>query len=82
VARDAHDTLCETPGRETPECETPDALASPCVGVCRLDPRTQLCIGCLRNGSEIAIWRDADDRQRRAILKRIEHRRAKSTPHA
>jgi predicted Fe-S protein YdhL (DUF1289 family) len=32
---------------------------SPCIGVCRIDPGSGLCLGCARTGAEIAIWRDA-----------------------
>lgn len=54
--------------------ETP--IASPCVGVCRLDPLTKLCQGCFRTAEEIGLWRDADDRWRRSLLERIARRRA------
>lgn len=46
-------------------------VPSPCIGVCALDPGTGLCSGCLRSAREIAIWRDADDPTRLAILDRI-----------
>lgn len=32
------------------------AVASPCVGVCKIDPATGLCLGCARTGDEIASW--------------------------
>ena len=51
-------------------------VASPCVGVCRLDPLTKLCQGCFRTAEEIGLWRDADDRWRRSLLERIARRRA------
>jgi uncharacterized protein len=51
-------------------------IPSPCVGVCELDPVTGLCRGCLRNGEEIAAWRDAGDTERRDVLNRIGARRA------
>lgn len=53
-------------------------VASPCVGVCRLDPLTKLCQGCFRTGEEIGLWRDADDRWRRSLLERIARRRAET----
>ncbi len=31
-------------------------LASPCVGICKLDNATGYCIGCARTGDEIAEW--------------------------
>ena len=36
----------------------PDAAASPCTGICRLDAATGWCLGCARTGEEIAGWRD------------------------
>ncbi|PWK92812.1 hypothetical protein BV497_00350 [Fulvimonas soli] len=43
---------------------------TPCIGVCRLDPRGY-CIGCLRSGEEIARWRGMDDAERRRYMAEI-----------
>jgi len=43
-------------------------IASPCNGVCRIDPATGYCRGCLRTIDEIAAWGSVDDRRKRAIL--------------
>ena len=51
-------------------------IASPCIGVCTLDPQTEFCRGCLRSGAEIAAWRDADSELRLRILERVGLRRA------
>ena len=48
---------------------------SPCINVCRMDPRTQLCTGCLRTLDEIARWSSLDEQTQRAILHSIEARR-------
>lgn len=45
----------------------PSARLSPCIGVCRLDPRTGLCEGCARSGQEIASWSSLDEEARSAI---------------
>ncbi|WP_142848839.1 DUF1289 domain-containing protein [Telmatospirillum sp. J64-1] len=50
-------------------------IESPCINICRIDPDTGLCKGCLRSRAEIKAWRDASDDDRRAILARIEERR-------
>ncbi len=50
-------------------------VASPCTGVCRLDPRSGWCVSCLRSRSEIAGWGSGDDRDRRNILASLEGRR-------
>src|SRR5512132_1395113 len=51
-------------------------IASPCIGVCTLDPQTKLCIGCLRSDTEIAAWRNAASDLRLRILERVRLRRA------
>jgi predicted Fe-S protein YdhL (DUF1289 family) len=40
---------------------------SPCVGVCRIDEKTGICIGCARSQDEIAQWRSLDDDARKLI---------------
>lgn len=41
----------------------PQAILSPCVGICRLDARGY-CEGCYRTGDEIARWRSMSDVER------------------
>jgi len=53
-----------------------DAVASPCVRLCAVDPRTGLCRGCWRTLAEIAAWPTLDDDGRRRILEAIGTRRA------
>ncbi len=45
--------------------------ASPCIAVCRLDPRTRLCVGCGRSIDEIARWPDLDEDERERIVARL-----------
>ncbi len=51
------------------------APASPCVGICLIDPATRCCRGCLRYIDEIATWYDASAAEKRAILARLAERR-------
>ena len=44
---------------------------SPCIGVCRLDPVTQICAGCFRTIGEIVDWPDLPEDERRAIVARL-----------
>lgn len=44
---------------------------SPCIGVCRLDPRTQVCAGCRRTIAEIVAWPELSEAERRAIVERL-----------
>ena len=42
-------------------------IASPCIGVCRIDDTTGFCVGCARTRDELARWGDADDSWRRSV---------------
>lgn len=53
-----------------------DYVPSPCVRLCTLDPRTDICLGCLRTLEEIKAWGGLDADGRRAVLSRLEERRA------
>jgi predicted Fe-S protein YdhL (DUF1289 family) len=44
-----------------------DAVASPCIGICRLNA-WQVCVGCGRTGHEIAQWLAASEARRAAIV--------------
>jgi predicted Fe-S protein YdhL (DUF1289 family) len=53
-----------------------DEVVSPCINVCRMDPDTGLCEGCLRTLDEIAAWSAMSPDEKRAVLARISARRA------
>jgi len=55
-------------GKEAP-------VPSPCTDVCRIDPASGWCEGCLRTLDEIAAWGSIDDAARREIWKRLPGRR-------
>ena len=46
------------------------AILSPCVGVCTLDA-DGYCVGCLRTGDEIAVWRSLDDAERNRFMDEV-----------
>ena len=41
---------------------------TPCISVCQMDPRTNLCFGCGRTLPEIARWSRMDSAERQAIM--------------
>lgn len=43
-------------------------MPSPCINVCELDPRTDVCIGCGRTLDEIAEWASAPRGRQRQIV--------------
>jgi predicted Fe-S protein YdhL (DUF1289 family) len=52
---------------------------SPCIGICRLDPATDWCVGCSRTGGEIAEWMTASEKRRRQIVASTELRRTRES---
>jgi len=49
-------------------------VPSPCVSVCRMDPRTQLCEGCFRTLDEIAAWSRMGDEEKREVWRMLARR--------
>ena len=54
----------------------PTIPPSPCVGICRIDEPSSLCLGCARSDAEIAAWRDLDETGRAVIWRLLPRRRA------
>lgn len=54
----------------------PDAAASPCINICRMDQATGWCEGCLRTLDEIAGWSRLDDGARHAVMQGLPARRS------
>jgi uncharacterized protein len=50
-------------------------IPSPCIGVCRLDPVSGLCAGCMRTPAEIEAWPEATDAERLSIVLHLRVRR-------
>jgi len=56
------------------------SASSPCIGVCRLDGKSGLCLGCRRTLKEIAAWPGLAPAERAAILARLKGRKAATGP--
>jgi len=52
-------------------------VPSPCISVCRIDPGSGLCEGCLRTLDEIASWGSLGDDAKRSVWSAIGRRRAR-----
>jgi predicted Fe-S protein YdhL (DUF1289 family) len=61
-----------------------DEVPSPCISVCKMDPRMGseadraaggLCVGCLRTLDEIIEWATARDARKREIVALVATRR-------
>ena len=51
-------------------------ISTPCIGVCRIDPDSDLCTGCARTLDEIADWGTMSEDQRRAVMAQLPARMA------
>lgn len=58
--------------------ETAEAVASPCINVCRMNPATGLCEGCHRTLDEIATWSAMSAEEKRAVLTQLPARSARA----
>jgi predicted Fe-S protein YdhL (DUF1289 family) len=47
---------------------------TPCIAVCMIDPRTNLCFGCGRTLPEIARWHRMDSAERQAVMAELSSR--------
>jgi len=51
---------------------------TPCIAVCMIDPRTQLCFGCGRTLGEIARWQAMESAERLAVMALLPARMAEA----
>jgi uncharacterized protein len=52
------------------------SIETPCVAVCIIDHRTNLCFGCGRTLPEIARWQRMDNAERQAVMALLPQRMA------
>ncbi|MEM7304200.1 MAG: DUF1289 domain-containing protein [Pseudomonadota bacterium] len=52
-----------------------EQLPSPCTAVCKMDPVSGYCEGCLRTIDEISTWRFMEVEAKRAVLEDLPNRR-------
>ena len=46
-------------------------VLTPCLGICRINQRSQLCEGCRRSPVEVAEWLFYSNEKKRAIMKEL-----------
>jgi predicted Fe-S protein YdhL (DUF1289 family) len=51
---------------------------TPCIAVCMMDPRTNLCLGCGRTLPEIARWHRMESAERRDVMAQLPARMAEA----
>jgi predicted Fe-S protein YdhL (DUF1289 family) len=54
-------------------------MKSPCVKICKIDPHTEMCIGCKRYMEEIEVWSILTDENRCCIMEEIKERSNETT---
>ena len=47
---------------------------TPCIAVCMIDPRSNLCLGCGRTLPEIARWPRMESGERQALMAQLAER--------
>jgi uncharacterized protein len=47
---------------------------TPCIAVCMIDPKSNLCLGCGRTLPEIARWHRMDSAERQALMASLPQR--------
>jgi uncharacterized protein len=57
------------------DARTVAGVASPCIDVCRMDPATGWCEGCLRTIGEIVAWREMGDAEKLSVWDELALRR-------
>jgi predicted Fe-S protein YdhL (DUF1289 family) len=67
-------SLSSLPARAAAARAMHGELPSPCISICRMEPATGFCEGCLRTIAEIAAWSRMDDAGKRSVWRAIELR--------
>lgn len=64
---------------ETDKIWKRDKIASPCVNICVIEPKSRLCTGCLRSIDEIGAWGGMTDADRAEVMDELPSRASKLT---
>jgi uncharacterized protein len=54
------------------------SIETPCIAVCMIEPRTNLCFGCGRTLPEIARWHRMENPERLAVMAELPARMAEA----
>jgi len=49
-------------------------IDSPCIDVCKIDPKGNFCLGCGRVLDEITNWPSYTEEKKKMVLKRLKDR--------
>lgn len=59
---------------DTSDAPAAPPVESPCNGVCDMDWKNDICVGCFRTPGEIGRWRSMSDAQKRDVVAAAEVR--------
>jgi len=48
--------------------------ASPCINICNIDPKTNICMGCGRTMKEISNWINMSDLEKEKLIFDLKNR--------
>jgi uncharacterized protein len=54
------------------------SIETPCIAVCMMDPKTNLCLGCGRTLGEIARWHRMESAERLGVMAELPARMAEA----
>jgi uncharacterized protein len=54
------------------------SIETPCIAVCMMDPKTNLCLGCGRTLPEIARWHRMESAERLGVMAELPTRMAEA----
>jgi uncharacterized protein len=49
-------------------------IESPCINICKIDPKNKICVGCGRNIKEISHWMNMNDVEKEKLLLDLKER--------
>jgi uncharacterized protein len=67
--------------RTIAQARTLEPVGSPCTDVCKLDPESGYCQGCLRTRDEIRAWKTMSDAHKLATFDVLLARLDTTSPH-
>jgi hypothetical protein len=50
-------------------------MITPCIAICRIDPDTDICVGCLRTIEEIEFWADMTEEEQSTVVAELKTRK-------
>jgi predicted Fe-S protein YdhL (DUF1289 family) len=69
------------PSTQSMELEHGVDVASPCIGICKYAPNTEVCVGCHRTKQEITDWMFLSNSEKEQVMEKVSTRRGEYQEH-